>query len=290
MKVLITGGKGQLGQALLRVLSLSSAHRLYAPDHSVLDVTKMPEIEQNMEQFKPDLIIHSAANTDVDWCELNPARAFQVNTGGTYNMARAAQIFGSVFVYISTNFVFNGAHTRPYLEEERPLPVNIYGLSKLLGEELVAALLNRYFIIRTSWLYGGKSNFVEQILKMLQAGKKLSVAGDQFSAPTFVDDLARAISILIQSERYGIYHLTNRGFCSRLEWVQELLLYSDYKAELTEVDSAYFPNLAQRPYFAVLGNRRFKDYFGLELRGWQEGLSFYLQEYSPLGRKREGGR
>ena len=289
MRVLITGGKGQLGQALFRVLS-SASYRIYAPDRSVLDVTKIPEIEQNVQRFEPDLIIHSAANTDVDWCELNPAPAFRVNTGGTYNMARAAQIFGSVFVYISTNFVFNGVHTRPYFEEEKPLPVNIYGLSKLLGEELVAALLNRYFIIRTSWLYGGKGNFVEQILKLLQAGEKVFVVGDQFSAPTFVDDLARALSILIHSKQYGIYHLTNRGFCSRLEWVKKLLLYGGFKTELTEVDSAYFPNPAQRPHFAVLGNRRFKDYFGLELRGWQEGLSFYLKEYSPLGRKKEPGR
>ena len=275
MKVLITGGQGQLGQALFR--ALSPANYIYAPERRVMDVTKIQDIDRVVPEVGPDIIIHSAAVTDVDRCELNPGRAFQVNSAGTYNMARAAQVYGAVFLYISTNFVFHGSQVKPYREEAKPSPVNIYGWSKLLGEALVSASLNRYFIVRTSWLYGGKSNFVSKILTMTQQGQKIFAAGDQLAAPTFVDDLARAISLLIGSDQYGIYHLINRGFCSRFEWVKQILLYSDLEAELEQVDSTYFSNPARRPNFAALDNQRFKYNYGLELRDWQEGLYFYLK-------------
>ncbi len=271
MRILITGGKGQAGFALTKILSRD--HQITAPGRDELDVTDLIQVERFVLDISPDLIIHCGALTDVDRCELEPDLAFRVNADGTRNMAAVSLMSGAKLVYISTNFVFDGSKREPYREEDFTSPVNIYGFSKLKGEKFVKDILERYFIVRTSWLYGGGSgNFVKKITALIEKRQKLQIVDDQIATPTFVQDLARAIGKLIKTDLYGTYHITNKGCCSRFEWVAEITKLLELDVELEAVKSDFFSNPARRPESAVLSNRLLKEKTGLELRSWQEAL------------------
>jgi dTDP-4-dehydrorhamnose reductase len=275
VKILITGGKGQLGRALED--TLSSRYQIYAPAKEKLDVSEPLKLEHVVQNYKPDVIIHTAALTNVDKCETEAERAIQINTYGTQNIATAALISKAKLVYISTNFIFNGIGRIPYKEDNLPDPVNIYGFSKLAGEKLIKEILGSYFIVRTSWLYGpGKNNFVDRIVAMAEERNELNVVGDQYSTPTYTYDLAQAISNIISTEFYGTYHISNKGFCSRYEWVKEIFDFLGYRMKIRRVNSSSFSNSARRPEFAVLDNTTYKNVAGMELRDWRDALHSYL--------------
>lgn len=226
-----------------------------------------------------DLIIHTAAYTDVDGCEKNPNLAYKVNTLGTRNITLFAQKRAIPLVYISTDFVFNGEKNAPYLEFDEPEPLSIYGKSKLAGERFVSSFLNRFFIVRTAWLYGkyGK-NFVKTILKIARGENELKVVNDQVGSPTYAKDLAQGIKKLIFNAPYGIYHLTNSGACSWYDFAKKILKIANLNTEVKPITSEELGRPAKRPHFSVLGDFCLKETLGFSMRSWQEALKEYMEE------------
>ncbi|HUW23671.1 MAG TPA: dTDP-4-dehydrorhamnose reductase, partial [bacterium] len=229
---------------------------------------------------------HSAAYTDVDGCETNRDLAFRVNALGTRNIALACQRFDTELLYISTDFVFNGEKGEPYLEFDRPDPQSIYAKSKYWGELYIKSLLSRFYIVRSSWLFGknGK-NFVTTILKLAKQKKEIEVVNDQIGSPTYTKDLARAIAQLIGTERkdsttraslYGIWHITNSGQCSWYEFAREILQDSDVRVK--PITSEELNRPARRPKFSILENSIWKLQGWKSLRHWKEALKDYLKE------------
>ncbi|MBU0549327.1 MAG: dTDP-4-dehydrorhamnose reductase, partial [Candidatus Omnitrophica bacterium] len=228
-KVLVTGSKGMLGSILTEVLSAEfEVKGIDIEDSDIIDTEKTTKIIKN---YNPGIIIHTAGFTDVDECELNQKKAFSINSLGTKNVAGAANEVGATLFYISTDYVFDGKKSIPYTESDIPNPVNIYGKSKLEGEEIIRNNLTKYFILRTSWLFGPRGkNFVSTILQKAKENDRLQVVDDQVGSPTYTLDLADAIRFLLStlnsqllSGYYGIYHITNAGSCSWYEFAKEII-------------------------------------------------------------------
>ncbi|MGB9301319.1 MAG: dTDP-4-dehydrorhamnose reductase, partial [Anaerolineae bacterium] len=212
MRIVITGALGQLGRSLQEVLQGHELLLLDLPEHDVTD----PGIISAIGSYQPDVVIHAAAMTDVDGCELDPDSAYRINALGTRNVADACQTCHAALLYVSTDYVFDGTKGEPYLEFDDPNPLSVYGRSKLAGEVLVRDLLTRYYIVRTAWLYGpGGRNFVTKILGLAAHREDLSVVTTEVGSPTYAPDLAEAIARLIEHPLYGTYHLVNEGSCSR---------------------------------------------------------------------------
>ncbi len=284
-----------LGSDLLKVLSLPAnlpagrhgrynrhgkEHEVIGLSHQELDVTEKKDVEGCISSVKPDVVVHAAANTNVDGCESNRELAFLVNAEGTKNVALACQETGSVMIYISTDYVFDGAKDTPYTEEDEPHPINVYGESKLAGENHVKSILRRYYIVRTSWLFGknGK-NFVDTILHLAKEKDEPRVVDDQFGSPTYTLDLTKAISKLIEKPSYGYYHITNQGFCSWYDFAREILGLSRLNdIKVIPVSTKEIKRLANRPKYSVLSCQKFMNEFDYNLRDWQDALKGCLVE------------
>ncbi|MBI3968896.1 MAG: dTDP-4-dehydrorhamnose reductase [Chloroflexi bacterium] len=286
MRVVITGAGGMLGREL--VSRFQSSHCLPLT-HGDLDVSDYRQVRERLEPLRPDLVIHTAALTDVDGCELQPDRAYAVNALGTENVALACQSVGAVMLYVSTNCVFAGDAGSPYREFDRPNPSNVYGRSKLAGEEALRGLLPRHYVVRTSWLFGlGRRNFVTTVLDLAATGKPLRIVDDEIGSPTYVPDLAAAIYDLIQSDRFGTYHLANEGFCSRFELARTVLASAGVATPIEKMALAAFSRPAPTPPFTPLHNFAAATSLGIRLRPWSESLSEYLRtiagSHAPLER------
>jgi dTDP-4-dehydrorhamnose reductase len=289
-KILITGAGGMLGTSLCQMLSPShyvvgllherEVDVLPDTEFATADITQPDEIGKVVQDVAPDIIIHAAAYTDVDGCDLNPEVAFTVNSEGTKNVALACRECAGELVYISTDYVFDGTASTPYPEAHPPTPQTVYGKSKHLGETHVAELLSRWYIVRTSWLFGaGGKNFVDTISKLAQERDELRVVHDQVGCPTFCEDLAQAISKLIQTKHYGIYHITNSGHCSWYQFSQEILRLTKHDdVRIVPIISAELDRPAKRPEYSVLAKTRLTEAVGLEIRSWQLALHSYLTE------------
>lgn len=273
MRIGITGSRGQLGRALLEALSGEEMVPLDRPEYDITD----PGILNTIPQLKPDLVIHTAGMTDVDGCALDPETAFLVNGLGTRNVALSCQRARAAMLYISTNEVFDGTKESPYLELDDPHPINAYGSSKLAGERYVQMLLNRFYIIRTSWLFGyGGNNFVRKILALAEREERLRVVTDEVATPTYASDLAQAIHKLIQKPIYGIYHLTNDGYCSRFDYAARILGLMGKGIPLEPITSQDFSRASKPPSRTILGNLCAAA-LGITLRPWQEALAEFLR-------------
>ena len=217
-------------------------------------------------------------------------RAFQVNAFAVRGLAQACRHFGAALVHFSTDYVFAGEKTEPYVETDRPAPLSVYGASKLAGEYLVSATLSKHFLIRTCGLYGlGGSrskggNFVETMLRLADQGKPLRVVDDQVVTPTYTMDLARKVNQLIESEAYGLYHITNRGSCSWFQFAQAIFELSKIEGNLQPVSSAAFRAPARRPAYSVLRNLRLESLGLDEMPDWREGLVRYLRGRASISR------
>jgi len=280
MKILITGGRGQLGRDLEEVLLKTGKHELTCPGRGELDVTKLDEVQQLILNNRPEVIIHAAANTNVDQCELDEDSAYLVNALGTRNVAVAAAKVGAKLVYVSTDYVFNGRAGRPYTEFDIPDPINVYGKSKLAGEQYVVSLSNKYFIVRTSWLYGryGK-NFVKTMLNLAKEKSEVSVVNDQVGSPTYTKDLARFIAELIQTELYGIYHASNSGFCSWFDFARAIFEMAGLEqVKVRPISTPELNRPAPRPAFSVLDNYCLRLQGLAALQSWEEALQEFLLE------------
>lgn len=259
------------------------------------DITSAREIIPLFNRLSPEVIIHTAAFTDVDGCEGDPEKAEQVNVEGSKNIALAAKETGAAVLYLSTDFIFDGKSSRPYVEEDPPRPLSVYGRTKLKGEEFIRSLVSRHVIIRTSWLFGaGGRNFVDTIISRAKAGEELRVVDDQIGSPTYTADLARAIRKLIEKIRiqnlelrtetpeeegfYGIYHVANQGSCSWYELAQKILDYAGIEVAIQPTTSEQLGRPARRPKVSILNCGRFRRVFGYSLRPWPEALREYLQQ------------
>ncbi len=272
MRVFITGHKGQLGQALLRRLPEAAGGDL--PE---VDICEPASIEAAVEAARPELIIHCAAMTDVDGAARQPALAYRINGLGTQNVAMAAARVGAAVLHLSTNEVFDGQRRAPYAEHDPTGPINPYAQSKLAGEWFVSHLLQRFYIVRTAWLTGaGGRNFVHRILQLADERGRLRVVTDEVANPTFVDDLAEALLKLVATGRYGLYHLTNLGYCSRYEFAAKILALSGRgHVPLEPITLADYPRASTPPAFAALANNLAAG-LGITLRPWEEALAAFL--------------
>ena len=275
MRVFVTGGKGQLGTALLAALD---RHEVLITDVEEADITSYDGFSAALDAFGPDVVIHGAAMTDVDGCERNPDLAYRINALGTQNVALACHRAGVPLVAVSTDYVFSGSGGAPYLEFDDPNPVSVYGRSKLAGERMAMALHDKTFVVRTAWVFSevGK-NYVKTMLRLSAEREVLTIVSDERGCPTYAGDLAAAIGQLIESTRYGIYHFTNAGDCSRFEFTKEILRLADRKTRIEPVTAAeYFrinPLPAKRPTDGRLRNFCGAEGLGIRLRPWQEGLA-----------------
>lgn len=272
MKILLLGAKGMLGQDLRGALA---EHKLFAFDINDFDITNKEEVRNWIIKIKPNIVINSAAYTDVDECEYNKKLAFDVNGYAVGNLAKICNKVSSSLVHISTDYIFYGKSTKGYKENSKPNPINIYGKSKLLGETLLKKYTKKYFLIRTSWLYGknGK-NFVNTMLDKAKKEKILRVVDDQFGCPTYTKDLAEKISKeIINSKNYGTYHITNSGHCSWFEFAKEILKLINKKNKIIPISSRELKRPTLRPKISILLNTKLPS-----LRNWKRALKAYLTD------------
>lgn len=277
MKVLITGGRGMLGQALQECFS--TRHQVLALGKEMLDATDLEAARRIVAEFEPAWILHAAAFTRVDAAESETFEAYRVNALGSRNMAAVALDGGASIAYFSTDYVFDGRADRPYTEWDSTNPINHYGRSKLAGEEFVRRLCPRHLIIRTSWLFGpGGSNFIEKILSLAKRRDSLNVVNDQRGSPTYTPDLAETTMQLVESGARGIYHCTNGRYCSWHELAQEVFRLAGLRIPVHPTTSSEFQSAAPRPAFSALENFCLRLEGRNPLRPWPEAVAAYLAE------------
>lgn len=275
-RILVTGGTGQLGTELLP--HLSTVGRVMSPTRQELDLGT-DAATARMVALRPTHVVHAAAATDVERCEQDPAWAYAVNAAGTRRVADACRALGAWLLYVSTDYVFDGNKRLPYMEEDPPAPLNVYGRSKLAGEIQVQALVPQWAIVRTAWLYGHVGrNFVAAILRQLQAGDRLTVVADQLGSPSYASDLAGGIAQLVARHATGIFHLTNSGSCSRFEFAQAIAreLGAD-PARVVPITSDTLTLRARRPAYTVLANAAWQELGFPLLRSWDAALQARLE-------------
>ncbi|HAQ39733.1 MAG TPA: dTDP-4-dehydrorhamnose 3,5-epimerase [Clostridiales bacterium] len=278
LKFLVTGVNGQLGHDVakkLRELNLE----VTAVGRNEFDLTDKEQIKNYITEAKPDVIIHCAAYTTVDKAEDERELCYRVNVEGTKNIAEAAKEINAKLVYISTDYVFDGEGTEPFSEGAEPNPINYYGYTKELGEQIVKKSIDRYFIVRTSWVYGiNGNNFVKTMLELAETKDDISVVADQIGAPTYTVDLAKFIVNLVQTNHYGTYHGVNEGYCSWYEFAKTIFEKANINVKLKPIETSKYPTKAKRPK----NSRLFKgntDAAGIaRLPNWEDALDRFLVE------------
>ena len=275
MKVLIIGSEGMLGHDL--VDTLSAENEISTTTIDTLDITDINKTIKTVKEINPDVVVHAAAFTNVDGSESNPDLAYKVNVLGTRNVAVACSEADSALVYICTDYVFDGTKGSPYYEYDQTNPLSVYGKTKHLGEVYIRDILNKFYIVRTAWLYGFHGpNFVTTMLNLAKTNDSISVVNDQIGSPTYTVDLANAIASLIKKPAYGIYHVTNSEHCSWYEYAQEIFDIAGIDIELKPVTTEEFGSPAPRPKYSVLENYNWKMEGFQEIRSYKEALRAYM--------------
>jgi dTDP-4-dehydrorhamnose reductase len=284
VKILVTGANGQLGTDLCLALKNEN---LIAITHQDLEITDINAVDRVFKTHHPDVIINPAAWVDADDCEVNPDKAFKVNSLGVRNIAVVAREINAKLVQISTDYVFGGENRTeiaPLTEFDLPVPISVYGKSKLLGEKFAQHFCNKHFIVRVSGLFGvagcrskGGSNFVEAILKQAKIKDKLAVVNDQFFSPTSTMDLASKIAELIHTSLYGIFHITNKGVCTWHEFAEEIIRQAGLTTPVLPVTSDEYPMNAKRPHYSALRHYQLQLLGMDNMRPWQLALESYLK-------------
>jgi dTDP-4-dehydrorhamnose reductase len=277
-KVLVTGAAGQLGQDVVNTLT-EAGYEVHGFGHAELDITNMNQVEQVLGEVQPDIVVHSAAYTKVDQAESDQEAAFAVNAIGTRNIAVVSEALGAKLVYISTDYVFNGEAEVAYTEFDQPTPLGVYGKSKYAGEVFVHDFHSKFFILRTSWVFGAHGgNFVKTMLKLAGTQPELKVVNDQRGCPTYTVDLASFIRDVIETSNYGTYHVSNSGECSWYEFAKTIFELSGKTVKVTPVTTKEFPRPAPRPKNSVFDHMALRlNGFG-ELPSWRNALERFLTE------------
>lgn len=278
-KIWITGAEGHIGTALLDLLE-GVEYQLLPTDIEEVDITKIDEVTQFVHVNRPDVVINCAGMTDVQECENNVDEAYRVNAIGVRNVALAANEVNAKVIQISTDDVFDKESRVPYNEFDNVHPRTIYGKSKEAGEKILTQLLNRFVIIRSSWIYGIGRDFVDEVLRNVGQGKTMEVPNNQYAAPTSAKELAKVIRYFIDNEEYGLYHVVCPGSCSRYEFARTILEYSEKAGELD-----LYPVVIEdsaRPTYSVLDNMMLRLTGIEEPKDWKAALKEYLDETGGL--------
>lgn len=303
LRILVTGASGQLGNELKRLIESGYAEigsipavyqdaQVVYTDTPELDITDADAVETfvaaGIDGAPYDIIINGAAMTNVDGCEAQEDLAYAVNATGPENLARAAKAAGAKLVQVSTDYVFPGNQPGDRVETDEVAPLSAYGRTKLAGEQAVQATMDKYFIVRTAWLYGyvGK-NFVKTMLNLAKSHDHVTVVNDQLGNPTSANDLAYEILKLALTDSYGIYHVTNEGTCSWADFATAIMYGANTGCEVIPCTSEEYkqnnPASADRPAFSSLANLHLSETIGNEMRLWQDALETYLERLPELG-------
>jgi dTDP-4-dehydrorhamnose reductase len=267
VKILIAGAAGQLGQCLQPALA---QHEVVALNHRLLDITRLDQVREAIAQIRPAIVINAAAFNDVDGAESRASEAYAINALGPRNLALATATAKIPIVHLSTDYVFDGAATRPYSEFDRTNPLSEYGVGKLAGEHAVRSENPRHFVVRTAWLFWQDGKNFLRAMHAAASKPELRATSDQFSSPTYVPHLANAIARLIATESYGTFHLAGSGGASRWELVSELFRRTGIATPVIPVSHTEFPTAAKRPAYSVLTSIQDPR---IELPAWQEGVA-----------------
>jgi len=294
MHILLFGKNGQLGYELNR--SLLPLGKISAFDKEDLDLSNLAAVENAILSLRPDIIINASAYTAVDRAENEPELAFQINAYAPEIMAKSANKIGAALIHFSTDYVFDGTKNSLYTETDQPNPINVYGKSKLLGENLVIENLQATLVLRTSWVYGlSQESFAQKVLKWSRQQKTLQIVDDQVGSPTWARQLAETTMALLAqsrgdlinyiSKRKGVYHLAGKGKSSRIEFARQVLQFDPKKAEqvyenLAPARTADFPTPAKRPLFTALDCSLFENTFELSIPDWQHSLQLAITAIS----------
>jgi dTDP-4-dehydrorhamnose reductase len=277
MRVAVTGAGGQLGKELLSHLRAHTDWQVAGFDRTAWDLTDPLRTNKVLVESRPDVVIHCAAYTKVDECEQRPEQAFHVNSGASRMLAKECGKAGVRLVYISTDYVFNGKKRGGYTERDHPLPINVYGRSKRMGEQWVARYCPLHLILRTSWLYGRHGhNFVRTVLARAERKEPLSVVTDQVGCPTYTGHLARMIELLLRKGAVGLFHTAGGGSCSWYEFAVEILHRAGMPRKIAPITSELLNLPARRPACSILLPERLKAEGFPPLPHWKEGLEEYF--------------
>ncbi|MEN3034258.1 MAG: dTDP-4-dehydrorhamnose reductase [Aquificaceae bacterium] len=277
MKILITGAGGQLGQEFQKLLEERGIPFL-ALKRQELDITNLKAVIEATENYAPDALINCSAYNQVDRAETEPHLAFAVNSVGVQNLAYACERVNATLVHYSTDYVFDGNKSGPYEESDTPSPLNNYGLSKLTGENLVKAFMEKHLIFRTSWVFGnGKQNFLYKLTQWASSSKTIKVACDEFSVPTWTYTIASITLRALENNLFGLYHLTSDGYCSRYELAKEFFRLKNQQVQILPAYQSEFNLPAKRPRWSAMSNQLLKKDLSFEIPPWQEDLERFLK-------------
>lgn len=274
---LITGCNGQLGRALNELLEGNKEIRIKNTDVDTLDICSLEAVRRMVADVKPDVIINCAAHTAVDRCESDRDNAYNINANGPKNLAIAAREHGASVVQVSTDYVFDGDSRKPYYEEDATNPQSVYGTTKLAGEQEVAKATEKYYIVRTAWLYGEGKNFVRTMLNLAKTNNRITVVNDQFGSPTTALELAKAILYILENGEYGIYHATCEGVTNWYEFACRIFKEAGVEVSVVPVSSEEYKAEAKRPKYSVLENAHLKK-INYTMKNWEDALVEYLEK------------
>lgn len=278
MKLLVTGYTGQLGYDVVEQGNKRGLEMIGVCS-SELNITNKEAVINYINELKPDAIIHCAAYTAVDKAEDDKETCSKVNVDGTNNLAIAAKELDAKFIYISTDYVFNGEGNNPFKETDQPNPIGYYGKTKYEAEDLVKQILDKWFIVRISWVFGmNGNNFVKTMLRLAETRNELNVVGDQIGSPTYTYDLARLLIDMVQTDKYGIYHASNEGYCSWAEFAKEIFKHANKKVQVKSITTKEYPSRAVRPKNSRMSKEKLTQNGFHPLPGWQDAVQRYVKE------------
>ena len=284
MRIAVIGANGQLGHDVVRAFA-EQRDEVRALTHEDIELSSMESVAACLRATRAEVVVNTAAMHNVESCEQQPGRAQEVNVVGARNLATATRDLGSVLIHVSTDYVFDGAKDTPYVESDEARPLNVYGRTKLEGEQFVQDINPKRFVLRTAALYGshpcrakGGQNFVDLMLRLARERGRVRVVDNEFTSPTATADLARQIASLSRSDAYGLYHATAEGSCSWYEFAREIFRMAEVPVTLEVASPNEFPAKVPRPEYSVLENRKLKSQNLNLFRPWQDGLHAYLSE------------
>ena len=279
MKILLIGANGQLGSDIAKILHSEEVLPLA---HADIEIAEEASVRSKIEDYSPDVVVNTAAYHRAADCEKNDLESFRINSIGAKNLAIACKKSKAILVHISTDYVFDGKKKEPYVESDSPGPLSVYGISKLAGEYYVKYLCPKHFIVRTSGLYGSAKcrakggNFIDLMLRLAKEQDEIEVVNDEILTPTYTLDLARKIRDIIQTDYFGLYHITNNGSCSWYEFAEKIFEFYHMKVNLKAVSAERFPSGVKRPHYSVLRNYALEKIGMDDMRKWDAALKAFL--------------
>lgn len=272
MKILILGANGHIGNYLSNYLK--AEHEIIPLSKNDLDIREKDSVINMINSFSPDIVVQAAGISNIDYCEDHETESYSVNTLGTLNVAYACNSLDIPIVYISSGYVYGDSKETPYYETDKCNPINVYGKSKLAGEKLIRTICKKYFIIRTSWCFGGSKCYIKKILDNINS--PIFLTSDNVINPTYIEDLAQCISQIIHSDFYGVYNCVNTGYVSKRDVVQFIFEYLRSKKDIYPIPCNLTASLAPRPNFSAMDTKLIYNCFGVTMPTWQDSLTRYL--------------